>query len=92
MSLDVIHRLSTDHCPSCNTELDSVSSINTDEKPEPGSITVCIECAEILEFNNDLHLVKLSPLTLDSFDQDLFDQVIALRKLIIASKEDNDKT
>ena len=54
--------MTTDHhtkpclCPNCGNFLDAATQIGGDAKPDPGDISVCIECAAILQFGDDLAL------------------------------------
>jgi hypothetical protein len=40
-------------CPACGTKLDAASS-HDKISPEPGDISVCAECGEILEFDREM--------------------------------------
>jgi hypothetical protein len=48
-------------CPNCGNELSGATSV-TDRKalPNPGDLSVCMYCAELLEFRKDLTLARLS--------------------------------
>jgi hypothetical protein len=43
-------------CPECGHNMDAASSIGGDFNPRPGDLTCCIQCGELLAFNEDLHL------------------------------------
>ncbi|MES2569435.1 MAG: hypothetical protein V4710_05200, partial [Verrucomicrobiota bacterium] len=47
-------------CPACGKILNSASGVNEAFVPDPGTISVCFDCAEISEFDADLKLVPLS--------------------------------
>ena len=59
---DKDHRLPLDECPYCGKKLDAVTGVGApdqvDEAPDPGSLSVCIECAHILVFDDNLRLRK----------------------------------
>jgi len=46
-------------CPYCDYKMDCATGENPD--PKPGDISVCINCASPLRFNDDLTLRKLEP-------------------------------
>ena len=44
-------------CPNCNRKMDRATGIrDRDDVPEPGSISICICCAAINEYDDDLRL------------------------------------
>jgi hypothetical protein len=48
-----------DACPICFHELDSVTCVDSDARPEPGDLTVCLYCAELLVLDKSLRHVCL---------------------------------
>lgn len=48
-----------DACPICFNELDSATCVDSDAKPMPGDLTVCLYCAELLVFDELLRHVCL---------------------------------
>ena len=51
-------------CPFCGHRLDSAMAAdpaNPDAKPDPGDVTICISCAQILVFTDDLTLRASMP-------------------------------
>lgn len=59
------HRLEdAPQCPNCNHTLDGQLNVNSENKPVPGSVTVCAHCAEALMFDDSMALVKASNETL----------------------------
>ena len=57
-------------CPMCNHQLDAATCTTGDHKPAPGDLTVCIECATILEFDPDLSVRVVGPSVLAALDDD----------------------
>lgn len=53
-------RLPESRCPKCNQLLDAATSTEGDHHPSPGDISVCINCAEVLTFDEDLLLQPAS--------------------------------
>ncbi len=44
------------NCPTCKKLLDGFTSVDHDNKPEEGDVTVCAYCNEVLQFNGDMSL------------------------------------
>lgn len=62
--------LGDDNCPHCGKVLDAVTHANNEKvSPSVGDVTICIGCANILEFAKDLKLQKLTPETWQSFGE-----------------------
>jgi hypothetical protein len=51
-------KLKDQRCPQCAELLDGATAMGEDAVPEPGDISVCCYCAEILQFDAAMHLVK----------------------------------
>ena len=49
-------RLPINFCPECNKKLDAATGVDHDSRPEPNDVTVCLYCATVLQFNDDLTL------------------------------------
>ncbi|HET8688702.1 MAG TPA: hypothetical protein VFM18_18965 [Methanosarcina sp.] len=47
-------------CPTCKYIMDAATSVGEKATPSPGDISLCMGCGELLEFNDDLILVKAS--------------------------------
>lgn len=47
-----------DHCPHCGYKVDSVTRMGHVEKPKPGDISICLNCGEFGQFNEQLMLEK----------------------------------
>lgn len=41
------------HCPSCRSKMDCYTALTGSTGPEPGDVTLCIVCAEVLRFTRD---------------------------------------
>lgn len=49
-------------CPFCDYKLDVAASVyNKKNTPKPGDISICLSCASILIFNDDLTIRKPEP-------------------------------
>ena len=72
-------------CPHCGYELDAASNADgTDQQPEPGAISLCIKCQEILEFDEDLQLIAATEETLDSIDDETMATINDIRAMLRA--------
>ena len=69
-------------CPTCGKILDAVSAEDGTGSPEPGDITVCFYCGEILNFSDDMILEKISQELIDSFEKDFKDELLFIQKQI----------
>lgn len=48
-------------CPNCGSELSGAASLSDNKAlPKTGDLSICMYCAELLEFRNDLTLARLS--------------------------------
>ena len=64
-------------CPGCNMKIDRATGI-TCEQPNPGDITICLNCGHIMAFKKDLTIRDLT-------DEEMHDvagdpRVIAIQK------------
>lgn len=66
-------------CPSCNTELDFAENVDGGGAPEAGNISVCIQCAAVLVFNDDLSF----RVPTDEDWQEIKSDLSCLRNLVI---------
>jgi hypothetical protein len=57
---DVDHHMKPFKCPNCGKTLDGASGIDYDGRPSPGDYSVCIGCAAILSFDDDLEPHSMS--------------------------------
>ena len=67
------------NCPECNTELNAATGIGHEYTPSKDDITVCAECGEILQFNEDLSLRSIDDGVLDELkaqDENAWGQLI----------------
>jgi hypothetical protein len=55
-------------CPVCFHKLDGVTNLQGKEKPRTGDFTICIECANVLKFtdNLDMELSSLEAIPVES--------------------------
>lgn len=67
--------LTETRCPLCGHRFDSAMGIDTDEGPEEGSLSVCIECAGVHVYNADLTLRSMSEQEWDELPADVRQQL-----------------
>lgn len=72
------------YCPHCNHTLDAATNLEDENlKPRKDDLTICINCAEILQFDKNIRPVKLKGMTLDTIPQDTMNELLTIRKAII---------
>lgn len=52
----VTTQFEVDSCPACSMPLDAATGVDGNTIPNPGDISICIYCASVLEFNEELKL------------------------------------
>jgi hypothetical protein len=56
MKLGTPRRIAASQCLHCGETLDGATSIDMDDAPDPGDITVCLLCGHIMAFADDMTL------------------------------------
>lgn len=65
MAKFVGHEIPVSFCPDCGKRFDRAALLNDKEdRPVPGDITLCIGCAAVLHFDNEMAIRKLPTLDL----------------------------
>lgn len=75
------------NCPQCGYHLDAATGINGDTIPESGDISICVNCAAILEFTEDLTLQILSKEELRKLTKDVLDDITLAQTFILKQKQ-----
>ena len=75
-------------CVNCGVTLNAATNVsgNKQEEPQPGTITVCSECGEIMEFTIDLSLAHIDDETLETIKRETPSQYEHLMKASQAFK------
>jgi hypothetical protein len=74
------HRVKISACPHCGAEHDGASNANeSDDSPQPGDISLCIECAGGSRFEKG---GKLTALSVDKLPP----EIVHLRRRLIFAK------
>lgn len=64
-------KMGDDHCPVCASQLDAVQSMEKPNyKPSPKDLTLCMYCAAILVFEDDMALSEFPPVVFDTLDEE----------------------
>lgn len=74
------------HCPNCGIKLDAASSMKG-HIPEEGDVSICIECAEILEYDDKLMLNKISKEKFEILPDSTIKQLRYYQKVIFEKNE-----
>jgi hypothetical protein len=78
-------RLKLSNCPRCDCKLDAASSTFDDIAiPKPGDVTICIKCAVVLTFTEDLGLSIATDSYLRELDPDTREKVASVQLAIVA--------
>lgn len=92
MKAHIISKNSDAHrCPTCNTSLNAATGVDTDAKPENGDISICFGCGEILTFNDDLTLSKISEKMLTEIQSEAPDTYLSIKRMSRLFKEKSKK-
>lgn len=62
----------TNKCPNCNVWIDACSNMTSDECPQEGDPTVCLNCSSVLKFGPNLEVL---PSSLEEFDTETQDYI-----------------
>jgi hypothetical protein len=61
--------LGKDNCPVCDALLDAASGMqNENDIPNPHDVSICIKCGEILEYGDDMGLIKITDIVYSELD------------------------
>lgn len=77
-------RIRENICPYCNKKLDACSNMTGEDGPDDGDFTLCLYCAAVLRFNNDL---TIRPATRDDMFQFSVEQPELFNLLLTAKEE-----
>lgn len=78
-------RLKDDECPACKTKLSAASS-NRGQVPEPGDLSVCIDCGAWMVFREDMSLKLAEESDVKDLSQEQFDTMQDVTSRLMASK------
>lgn len=64
-----VTKMGNDHCPACNYTCSAAGTMDGKPGvPNPGDVSICLNCGEFLEYASDMALIKLTSKTLNELD------------------------
>jgi hypothetical protein len=72
-------------CPYCGKKFDLTSDLEGENTPEPGNITICLGCAGVLIFGDNMEPKKPDPEELKEFLK--IPEVNRIRKAVLLHRE-----
>lgn len=86
-SLEIIEdytKMGKDFCPVCNYTCDTASTIEGEHTPpNPGDVSICLNCGEWLEYASDMALIKMRQETISELDPEQLRQLHQGKKHIL---------
>jgi len=76
-------RLAASFCPFCFTVLDAASGLGHENYPQPGDFTICIKCAGVLRFREDMSIEPSSLESIPTHSRMKFAQMVTHVKAFI---------
>lgn len=67
-------------CPSCGYRMDRAGNLTGKGAPEPGDLTMCFGCAEVLAFNDDMTHRVVAP-------EEFLDLPMEVRRMFLRLRE-----
>ena len=74
-------------CPVCFRKLDGTTCLTADAKPKSGDVSVCFYCASLLEYDENLNVIKMTEKTMRELDLDTQAQLLNAICAIRLSKQ-----
>ena len=74
-------RLPPQPCPNCRTQLDCAGNLDG-ERPKPGDVTVCVECAAPLRYSDNMTVRELTDLDFRDVPLLVLRQLDALQAMV----------
>ena len=69
-------------CPGCEAPLTGAAHPDSDEQPRPGDLSICIYCAELLQFTDTLGLKRLSDDEIKLLPKDSQEEILVVMRQI----------
>jgi hypothetical protein len=77
-----VHRVAKTHCPVCRYHVSVTTGLGHDEKPIPGDVTLCINCASVLVFTDNLAVREPSLVELESLTPEQHHDISLFRNIL----------
>jgi hypothetical protein len=77
----------TDYCPCCGHIIEAATNVDSELAPDPGDVTICLYCCNLLMFSDDMQLIKFPKVLFSTLSEEMrgklskVQQAIALAKL-----------
>lgn len=81
-------RVKASPCPGCGEVQDGAFSPESDDSPEPGDFSICLECQGLYVFGEDMQLRELTEAEILEVP---LDQVSRFQRNLTRAKADGDK-
>lgn len=75
-------------CPACDHLVDAATSTQGEATPSPGDLSVCVYCAAVLEFADDLRLTLMTQEQVDALEPEIRAAVTSARSVVRLVKLD----
>ena len=87
-------KLDADRCPKCGHLFNSATCVDEtkgDIEPTAGDISLCVNCAAILEFDENLKLRMCDDKTINELDDELLNEIIKVKTSILSKVKYSNK-
>ena len=78
------HQVRPSPCPSCGVWMDGATGITSDDRPDPGDLTICFYCVKVAVYDDDLTLRR--PNAAEAAAAAANPKVIMARRVMLARK------
>lgn len=82
--------MKNNNCPHCGEVLSGSKCLdNEGQDPDPGVITVCVHCASVLKYTEDMDLVQVTDQELDQLEPETIHQLFLITSTIDKNLKEN---
>lgn len=81
-----------DSCPHCGKLINTCTAVNSDDLPLPGDLTICIGCAGINRYGDDMALEAFPDVLIDTLDPEFREQLLDAQQMLRELKDKQKKT
>lgn len=85
------HRVPVSICPACGCEFNFAGAPGFDERPKPGDLLLCIECAVPLRFDEHMQPVPLPQAEIEALPVEVQNQLVRVSAAIVAVGEEMER-
>jgi len=84
-------KMGEDHCPYCDYKIDMASSTRDDEKPQPGDISICLNCTGVMSYGPDMALQEFPKVLFDTLDEGHQKEILHVQHVMRMVKKEKDE-